>query len=490
MSLSRNDNKEPLKPKGIKMKFYNTLTRTIEDFVPIEKGRVKLYSCGPTVYDRAHVGNLRSFLFVDLLKRWLEFNGFSVMHVMNLTDVDDKTIKRSRQKGISLHALTDEYSKAFFEDLGKLGIKSATVYSRATEHISEMVDLIKRLLSSGHAYKKDGSVYYRIASFPSYGQLARLDVSGMKAGASGVDVDEYGKDDVRDFVLWKAHKPKEDGEVFWDTEIGRGRPGWHIECSAMSMKYLGQTFDIHTGGVDLIFPHHQNEIAQSEGATGQPFVNYWLHSGHLLFRGEKMAKSVGTVRYLDDIAKTRLEVSAFRYLILAHHYRMELNFTEQSLNAAKHTIERLQSFRSSLRSVNSDGGNQIQDLIMKTETAFNQALNQDLGTPQALAAMFDLISTIERNLGVKNLTTGSAAAVLGFLDSFDSIFGVFALAESEAKIQEEARPLDPEIEKLIDERTRARENKDWRRADEIRNALLKQGIKLADTEKGTRWERF
>ena len=472
------------------MKFYNTLTRTTEDFVPIEEGRVKLYSCGPTVYNRAHVGNLRSFIFVDFLKRWLEFNGFSVMHVMNLTDVDDKTIKRSRQKGISLHDLTDEYSKAFFEDLVTLGIKPATVYSRATEHIPEMVDLIKQLLANGHAYKKDGSVYYRIASFPQYGQLAHLDTSGMKAGASGVDVDEYSKDDVRDFVLWKAYKPQEDGDVFWDTEIGRGRPGWHIECSAMSMKYLGQTFDIHTGGVDLIFPHHQNEIAQSEGATGQHFVNYWLHSGHLFLGGKKMAKSVGTVKYLADIAKTRLDVGAFRYLILAHHYRMELNFTEQSLDAAKRTIERLQGFRSALRSVNSDGENKVRDLVVRAKAVFNQFLDQDLGTPQALAVVFDLIGTIEKNPGVKNLTTGSAKAVLDFLDIFDSVFGVLELTENKTNVQEETQPLGTEIEKIILERTHARANRNWQQADEIRNTLLRQGIKLIDTEEGTKWERL
>ena len=472
------------------MKFYNTLTRSIETFVPIEKDRVKLYSCGPTVYDRAHVGNLRSFLFVDLLKRWLEFNKFSVTHVMNLTDVDDKTIKRSRQKGISLHALTNQYSEAFFADLAKLGIKPATVYTKATEHIPEMIALIKKLLTNNHAYQKYGSVYYRISSFPTYGHLARLNTSGMKVGASGVDMDEYDKDDVRDFVLWKAFKPVEDGDVYWDTEIGRGRPGWHIECSAMSMKHLGQTFDIHTGGIDLIFPHHQNEVAQSEGATGQRFVNYWLHSGHLFFGGKKMAKSAGTVMNLDDVAKTNIEINAFRYLMLSTHYRAELNLTDESLKASKKTVQRLQRFRSSLQSVKSNGENRIQSLILKTHNSFIQALDQDLGTPRALAIIFDLINIIEKQYGVKNLTVGSATAVLDLLYVFDSIFSILPIDEESFEMQKEALALIPEIKQLVEERSLSRANGDWQRADEIRKVLLKKGVKLTDTEKGTTLERL
>jgi cysteinyl-tRNA synthetase len=310
--------------------FFNTLTRQKESFTPIEEGKAKIYTCGPTVYDFAHIGNFRAFLFDDLLKRWLEYRGFEVVHVMNITDVDDKTIKGSRKRNVPLREYTDYYMKAFFEDIDTLKIERANYYPRATEHIPEMVALIKRLMERGYAYKgEDGSIYYAISKFKEYGKLSRIKVDDLKAGAR-VKVDEYGKEEAQDFALWKAWT-QEDGEVFWDTEIGKGRPGWHIECSAMSMKYLGETFDIHCGGVDNMFPHHENEIAQSEAATGKKFVNYWLHNEHLLVEGKRMGKRFGNYYTLRDLLKMGYDPKAIRYLLILTHYRQQFNFTFEGL---------------------------------------------------------------------------------------------------------------------------------------------------------------
>jgi cysteinyl-tRNA synthetase len=440
------------------------------------------------VYDRAHIGNLRAFLFVDLLKRWLEFNNFQVTHVMNLTDVDDKTIRRSRERGISLGALTEECAQAFFSDLQRLGIKPATVYPRATEHITQMVELTKRLLASGHAYTKEGSVYYRISSFPDYGRFARLDFAGMQAGASGVDADEYGKENVNDFALWKAHKPETDGDVYWETDIGRGRPGWHIECSAMSMQYLGETFDIHTGGVDLIFPHHQNEIAQSEGATGRQFVKYWLHSEHLLLGGDKMAKSAGTAKNLDDIVKSPADLAAFRYLMLSAHYQAKMNFTEEALDAARRTVQRLVNLHSALKTVGRTGESQLADSAIKAGTKFVEAMNNNMSAPQALAAIFEFISPAEKLFASDQMTKSTALDCLSLLGEFNSIFGVLDLAQTNLELHEESK-LTTEQAALIEARQAARTGKQWQRADEIRARLLSQGIRIKDTATGPQWER-
>ncbi|MFA5318463.1 MAG: cysteine--tRNA ligase [Patescibacteria group bacterium] len=464
--------------------FFNTLTRKKQEFVPIQKGRVTIYSCGPTVYDFAHIGNLSSFLFVDFLRRWLEYRGFEVKHVMNLTDVDDKTIRRSQKEGVALGNLTKHYSQAFFNDLKILGIKPAHVYPRATEHILEMVALIKELMVKGHAYTKDGSIYYRISSFPTYGELAHLDKAGMRDGASGIDTDEYKKDDARDFVLWKAWKPDEDGNVYWDVEIGRGRPGWHIECSAMSMKHLGQTIDIHTGGVDLIFPHHQNEIAQSEGATGQKFVNYWLHCEHLLLSGTKMSKSAGTIKVLSDIVATPLDALAFRFMVFASHYRATLNFTSEVLEAAKKTVIRLGVFYSSLLGVNLSGENQIEKLIDEMRQHFIEGMDDDLKTSKALPVLFEFVNTVGKMNSDGNLTKASADAAISFLNEIDNVLGVIGNAYAE---MQKGSQLTPTQQELIEEREEARKSRNWENADAIRDELLKQGIQLEDVPEGTKW---
>ncbi|RMF88331.1 MAG: cysteine--tRNA ligase, partial [Nitrospinota bacterium] len=316
------------------LKFYNSLTRRKEEFHPIEPGRVRMYTCGPTVYDYAHIGNFRAYIFEDILRRYLKYKGYQVTQVMNITDVDDKTIRESRRRGMSLKEFTSFYVQAFFEDLETLNIERAEYYPAATEHIDQMVALIKRLIENGHTYEVDGSIYFRISTFPAYGRLAGLDAVQLQGGASGrVDADEYGKEDVRDFVLWKAWR-EEDGDVFWETELGKGRPGWHIECSAMSMHYLGEHFDIHTGGIDNLFPHHENEIAQSEAATKKPFVNYWLHCQHLLVNNAKMSKSLGNFYTLRDLLERGYKPKAIRYALLSTHYRQQHNFTFEGLAAA------------------------------------------------------------------------------------------------------------------------------------------------------------
>jgi cysteinyl-tRNA synthetase len=444
------------------------------------KGKVGIYSCGPTVYDRAHIGNLSAFLFVDVLKRWLKFCGYEVTHVMNLTDVDDKTIRGARIEGISLRDFTDKYTDIFIRELDVLNIVSADVYPKATEHIEEMVALIEKLLERGHAYEKDGSVYFRVSSFPAYGQLAQLDMQKLKIGAS-VDADEYTKEDVRDFVLWKAWKPEEDGDVFWDTPLGRGRPGWHIECSAMSMKYLGHTFDIHTGAIDLIFPHHQNEIAQSEGATGEKFVNVWMHREHLQVNSQKMSKSLGTGLVLQDIAATPFEIAAFRYLIVSAHYRSPLNFTAEALAAARNTLLKLRTFYSRIGGVKTGDANILAAEIYEARARFVEAMNNDLNTPQAMAAVFGLVSKAEKFINENRLTASSADAIRKFFHEVEDTLGIdiSGILENSGKITKEQG-------RLIKEREDARVAKDWRRSDEIRDLLKSQGVVLEDTAQGTR----
>jgi cysteinyl-tRNA synthetase len=465
------------------MDFYNTLTRRKGTFVPIQDGKVGIYACGPTVYDDAHIGNLSSFLFVDLLRRWLEFCSFEVKLVMNLTDVDDKTIRRSQEEGITLSELTEKYTQIFFDDLKKLRIKPADIYPKATEHIEEMVELINRLIERGHAYERDGSVYFRISSFSDYGKLAQLDFSGMKLGTSVQDKDEYEKEDPRDFVLWKGYKP-EDGDVFWKTNLGKGRPGWHIECSAMSMEYLGETFDIHTGGIDLIFPHHQNEIAQSEGATGQQFVNFWMHCEHLLFDLEKMSKSKGTKLILSSIAENDLMFCAFRYLVFASHYRKKLNFSMDALESAKNAVLRIRKVYNDLDNVITAGGDILEDEIETARNNFSSFMNDDLNTPRAVAVVFKFISHCESLLKSGKMTALSASRARLFLSEFDRIFDILHPSDDESSICE----LTEEQKNLISEREQARTDKNWQKADEIRNRLLQDGIVLKDTPDGTHWE--
>ncbi|MFQ6121067.1 MAG: cysteine--tRNA ligase, partial [Methanosarcinales archaeon] len=322
------------------LKIYNTLSAQKEIFKPLKANYVGMYSCGPTVYDYAHIGNLRAYTFADLLRRYLEYKGYKVKHVMNITDLDDKTINKAKKEGVSLKEYTERYAKLFFEDIELLNLKKAHVYPRVTEHIKEMVEMIKILIEKGYAYKKNGSIYYKISNFKEYGKLSKIDLSKVVIGAS-VDADEYEKEDVRDFALWKA---KREGEPFWKTEIGEGRPGWHIECSAMSTKYLGPTLDIHTGGVDNIFPHHENTRAQSEAANGKPFVRYWMHCEHLLVNNKKMSKSIGNIYTLRDLLKKGYNAKALRMVFISTHYRSKLNFTEKSMQSAANTLKKLNLF--------------------------------------------------------------------------------------------------------------------------------------------------
>ncbi|MDP2709471.1 MAG: cysteine--tRNA ligase [bacterium] len=463
------------------IRFFNTLTRRVEEFVPLIGKKVGMYSCGPTVYNYPHIGNLSTFLFVDLLKRYLLYRGYEVFHVMNLTDVDDKTIRGARQDKVSLGQYTQKYAEAFFHDLSVLGIMPADIYPRATEHIPEMVALIKRLLESGYAYEKEESIYFRISAFRDYGKLAALDFSGLKRGASGIKADEYAKEEADDFVLWKNYTP-DDGDNFWDTEIGRGRPGWHIECSAMSMKYLGETFDIHTGGIDLIFPHHQNEIAQSEAATGSQFVRYWLHRHHLKLGEDKMSKSAGNFQVLRNIVHEDLDALAFRYLAVSTHYRSSITFSEQSLGAARQTVVNLIGLRSKLANVEIPGDDSVQGIIDATRQKFIEHLDNDLDAPRALAEIFSLTKEIEKQLGENRLTIGSAKAVNEFLGEANQILGVMPEAQAESE-----QVLTPEQLAIMSRRDEARRQKNWSLADELRELLAQQGIQLEDTAAGTKW---
>lgn len=463
------------------VRFYNTLTRQKEAFTPLNKGEVRMYTCGPTVYDYAHIGNFRAFLFEDLLKRWLKHRGFKVTHVMNLTDVDDKTIKGSQAQRIPLKQYTDFYAKAFFEDAAKLNIEPADYYPRATEHIPEMVRLIQKLLAKGYAYKgEDGSIYYAINKFPNYGKLSKIRVQELKAGAR-VSSDEYAKEEAQDFALWKAWTP-EDGEAFWETPLGKGRPGWHIECSAMSMKYLGETFDIHCGGVDNMFPHHENEIAQSEAATGKPFVIYWLHNEHLLVEGRKMAKRFGNFYTLRDLLAKNCDPKAIRLLLLSTHYRQQFNFTFEGLDAAKSAIERLTNFmRRLMEADGKSSGEKIIALINKVESCFGEAMDDDLNISIALASLFDFARDVNTMLDANELSKAEAAKIYSLMSDFDKVLGVVGKLETEK--------LPEEVALLIAKREEARKAKDWKTADEIRQQLKVMGFTIEDTAQGVRWRK-
>ncbi len=463
------------------IRIFNTLTRQKEDFQPIEAGKVRMYTCGPTVYDYAHIGNFRAFLFEDLLKRWLQHQGFKVTHIMNLTDIDDKTIKGSQKQQKPLKEYTDFYVKAFFEDIAKLNIEPANVYPRATEHIPEMVNIIQTLIQKGIAYRgEDNSIYFAISKFPNYGKLSHIKTQELKAGAR-VKQDEYAKEEAQDFALWKAYTP-EDGDVFWETELGKGRPGWHIECSAMSMKYLGETFDIHCGGIDNMFPHHENEVAQSEAATGKIFVNYWMHNEHLLVEGKKMSKRFGNFYTLRDLLQKNCDPLAIRYLLLSTHYRQQFNFTFEGLNAAKSAIERLANLQRRLQDANgTPSGETLTQLIKAVQAGFGEAMDDDLNISVALAALFDFVREINNLLDANALSKDEAAKVTQLIADFDTVLGVIP------KTTEETLP--KEAEELIKKREEARKAKDWKTADEIRQKLKAMGITVEDTQQGIRWKR-
>jgi cysteinyl-tRNA synthetase len=453
------------------LRLHNTMSGRLEQFVPIEPGHVRMYTCGPTVHDYSHIGNFRTFLFEDLLRRVLLQQGYRVTQVMNLTDVEDRIIKKSAEHGQTIDEFTEKYIEAFFEDLDTLRIQRAEHYPRATQHIFEMVSLIERLRENGHSYVADGSTYFRISTFPRYGALAHLDVSGLKAGAR-VDVDEYGKDDPRDFVLWKARKP---GEQSWETPLGTGRPGWHIECSAMSMQYLGETLDIHAGGVDLVFPHHEDEIAQSEGATGKPFVRYWLHAEHLQdSTGEKMSKRLKNFSTVRDLLAEGYAPRAIRYALLTGaHYRSPLAFSPELLKAADSSVKRLDEFAVRLGSVAEA------EPTGDIRSRWDEALNDDLNLPAAVGHLFEFIKSFNAQLESGKATPAQRAGAMAMLRYANRILDVIEFPEA----------VDAEVERLIAERQASRDRRDFARSDEIRQQLLGMGIQLDDTKDGTRWKR-
>ncbi len=464
------------------LRFYNTLTQQVQPFVPVEPNVVRMYTCGPTVYDYAHIGNFRTFVFYDLLRRVLRLNGLKLDHVMNITDVDDKIIRNAVAQGKSLADYTNLYTQAFLDDCATLRLERPERLARATEHIPEMATAIRKLEESGHTYRSDGSVYFRISTFPGYGKLSHNDFEGMVAGAR-VDVDSYDKTDARDFALWKAPKP---GEPSWDTEIGSGRPGWHIECSVMAIEFLGATLDIHAGGVDLIFPHHENEIAQAEALTGKPFANYWLHSEFLLVDGQKMSKSLGNFYTLRDLCgELGHAPEAIRYLLASAPYRKSLNFTMDSLRSAATAIDRLRNFKLRLESAKFDDGRntKIVDAGEEAVRTFYHALNDDLNTAEALAAIFEFVRETNIAMDEGQFFSGNREGALNVLRDFDSFFDVLKPTAPAGGLP------DAEIDRLVAERTAAKKARDFARSDRIRAELLEQGVILEDTKDGVRWKR-
>ncbi|HBZ00590.1 MAG TPA: cysteine--tRNA ligase [candidate division Zixibacteria bacterium] len=460
-------------------KFFNTLTRTLEEFKPINGNSVGMYTCGPTVYGPAHIGNFRAYVFEDILRRYLKYKGYSVKQVMNLTDIDDKTIRDSQAAGISLDEHTKKFKDQFFKDIDRLNIERAELYPEATKHIPEMVILVQKLLDNGHAYYSGGSFYFKISTFPKYGALFHMDIESLKAGAR-IDNDEYEKETASDFAIWKGWSER-DGDVYWETELGKGRPGWHIECSAMSMKYLGEHFDIHTGGVDNIFPHHENEIAQSEGATGKKFVNYWLHNAHLLVENRKMARRDNNFYTLEDLVKMGHNPVAVRYLLLSTHYRQQLNFTFEGLEGAKNAITRLRDFKLNVESAKiGPESSAVKDSIEKAVTEFEAGLDDDLNISPTLASVFDFVREINAIVAEQGLSESNKKKVIDTLKRFDSVLGVIYATEDQ---------IDERVEKLINERIAAKKIRDFKKADQIRADLLSEGIILEDTATGTVWKR-
>jgi cysteinyl-tRNA synthetase len=490
--------------------FFNTLSARVEEFQPLQDKEVRMYACGPTVYDYGHIGNFRTFVFVDVLRRFLRQSGYALQHAMNITDVDDRIIENSAKRGLSVRDYTSKYEKAFLEDSSFLNIEKPEILVRATDHIAEMAQFIKGLVDTGHAYRtEDGSYYFRIATFPSYGKLSKKDLAAIVDGAR-VDSDRFDKEEARDFALWKAPKP---GEAFWDTEIGPGRPGWHIECSTMSMKYLGQTFDIHLGGEDLIFPHHENEIAQSEALTGKPFARFWMHARFLLVEGEKMSKSLGNFYTLRDLILKGHKPSSVRFLLTSVPYRKQLNFTFDGLKQAAQSVERLRNFKLRLETAQFPAGSNqaITDLAHATVNKMSAALADDLNTAEALAAIFDLVREANSAADAGQLRQENVGPLLGALAWFDEVFAVMEdndagkvrqvleWAKQEGRIQEASETTvevaksvelsEEKIEKLIAERQAARKARNFARSDEIRNELASAGIILEDTKDGVRWKR-
>jgi cysteinyl-tRNA synthetase len=460
------------------LRFHNTLTRSVEEFTPLTPGKVLLYTCGPTVYDFAHIGNFRTYLWEDLLRRHLEARGFAVRQVMNLTDVDDKTIAGALARGKTLDEHTAPFIEAFFADLDALGIERAAVYPRATRHIPEMLALLARLQSGGHLYESKGSIYFRIDTFASYGRLSGLDPDSAEAGQARIEADEYDKDNPRDFAVWKLRKGE---EPYWDSDFGPGRPGWHLECSAMAMKYLGETFDIHTGGVDNIFPHHENEIAQSEAATGKPFVRTWLHAAHLVVDGEKMSKSKGNFFTLRDLMTRGYRPRPIRYLLLSAHYRKQLNFTFEGLGQADAALSRLDDLADRLgRETLAEGESPLRTAAVRAGEEMLEALDNDLNTAAALAPLFDLVREANVACDAGSARREDAGAVRATLAAFERVFGIRLGADT---------AIESDVEDLIQKRQAARTARDWKEADRIRDLLAARGIVLEDTPQGVRTKK-
>jgi cysteinyl-tRNA synthetase len=473
------------------LKFYNTLSRSLEEFIPggqkkqdiKEYPPVTIYSCGPTVYNYAHIGNFRTYVFNDILRRYLKFRGYMVNHAMNITDVDDKIIENSLREGVTLAAYTEKYTKIFLEDLASLNIEPVEHLPRATESIDAMNDIINRLDEKGMVYEQDGSLYFSIAKFKNYGRLSRLDTREIKNGIRN-DADEYEKDDVRDFALWKS--PKSDSEPAWTIKKGKGRPGWHIECSAMVRKIFNTTIDIHTGGVDLVFPHHENEIAQSEAAYDEPFVRYWLHWEHLLSEGTKMSKSLGNFYTLRDLIVKDYSARSIRYLLMSAHFRKQLNFTLDGLKAAKQALEKIDNFIVRVKEVartgvpSKDAANACADFV----NLLTADMDNDLNISGAVGKLFEFIREINSLIDKDSLTGEDAAKVLNTLKTVDAVFGIIFFPGADSKDSDAER-----IEKLIEERIQAKARKDFAASDKIRNDLLAEGIILEDGKEGTRWKR-
>jgi cysteinyl-tRNA synthetase len=463
------------------LRFYNTLTQQVEPFAPLHDNVVRMYTCGPTVYNYVHIGNLRTFTFQDILRRWLQARGYQLDHVMNITDVEDKIIRNASAEHKSIAEYTEKYTQGFLEDTAALRLQRPERLVKATEHIAEMVQAIQDLERGGYTYDSEGSIYYRISKFPAYGKLSHNDFSGIRAGAR-VDVDEYDKANARDFVLWKARK---DGEPFWDSAIGPGRPGWHIECSVMAMKYLGETLDIHAGGVDLVFPHHENEIAQSEAITSKPFARFWLHSEFLNVEAQKMSKSAGNFYTLRDLREMGYAPEPIRYLLASVPYRKKLNFTFDGLKAAATAIDRLRNFKLRIETDKfAEGTNEA--LIERTAAAskqFGDSLDDDLNTAEALAALFEYVRDANTAMDSGEFRAGNIPAALELLDQFDRIFDVLRPSATDDALG------DAQVEALIAERASAKKNRDFARADQVRKQLLEAGIILEDTKEGARWKR-
>lgn len=471
----------------VPLHFFNTETRKKEEFKPLYDNVVRMYTCGPTVYHYVHIGNLRTFVFEDILRRTLKFFGYSVIQAMNITDIDDKTIRGATEKKLKLIDFTNPYQNAFFVDIGELGIEKVEFYPRATDYINHMIDFINKLLDKGIAYKsKDKSIYYSIEKFPQYGRLSHLKLEELKAGAgeTAVNADEYDKEQVSDFVLWKAYDEKRDGSIFWDSPFGPGRPGWHLECSTMAHELLGETLDIHVGGVDNIFPHHENEIAQSESFTGKTFAKLWMHAEHLLVNHKKMSKSLGNFYTLRDLLPKGYSGIDVRYMLMHTHYRTQLNFTLEGLEGAKQSVVRLNDFAKRMKEIAEQKGDatpEIREILKGSLNNFASHMANDLNISAALATIFDLMRDINIYYDKGKLTTRDAAEVLYLLQEFNRILGIFNFAKEES--------IPQELLDLLNKREEARRTKDFKTADACRNEIDEKGFRIEDTPHGARLKK-